>query len=186
MLVNWDNLGISGESNFLQLFFDPHSETLIAHFFRGIGHGYGLKSLWARRVSDERYVRITPSVEYLSYEDPVLCPSSPHVFTNVMRAEKKETGFDGYEWHSIQRIDLVSGRADVIAVNGAAGMNGGDEKTWISTLHGASVDGSELYCSAAFQKRGGGAVSPTEYYLMRLIVGDGRIERITRLAATFL
>jgi len=45
MLVTWDNLGISGENNFLQLFYEPHSGTLVAHFFRSIGSGYGLRSL---------------------------------------------------------------------------------------------------------------------------------------------
>ena len=186
MLVNWDNLGITGESSFLQLFFDPHSETLLAHFFRGIGNGYGIKSLWARRVSDNAYARLTPEDEFLSYEDPVLCPSSPHVFANVMRVETKNGGFDGYEWHSIQRVDISTGKAEIIALGGGAGINGGREKTWISTLHGASADGSMLCCTAAFQKRGEGAVSPTEYYLSRFIIGEGRLERITRLASTFL
>lgn len=186
MLNNWDNLGISGESSFLQLFFDPHSKTLLAHFYRGVGNGYGVRSLWSRRVSDSGYVRITPEGGFLSYEDPVLCPSSPHVFANVMRVGKKEGGFDGYEWHSIQRLDLVTGQAEMIAGVGGVGINGAHEKTWISTLHGASADGSELYCSAAFQKRGGEAVSPTEYYLCRFIIGEGRLERITRLNATFL
>ncbi len=186
MLVNWDNLGISGETSFLQLFFDPHSETLLAHFYRGIGNGYGLRSLWARRVSEDAYTRISPHDELLSFEDPVLCPSSPHVFANVMRVGKKESGFDGYEWHSIQRIDLRTRLADVVAVSGGAGINGGNEKTWISSLHGASADGGELYCTAAYQKRGEGAVSPTEYYLTRFIISEGRLERITRLSATFL
>lgn len=186
MLANWDSLGISGESNFLQLFYDAHSGTLVAHFFRSIGNGYGLRSLWTRRVTDEKYVRITPSDSYFSYEDPVLSPSSPHVFVNVMRVEKKEAGFDGYEWHSIQRIDLRSGEAEIIAESGSEGFNTGSEKTWISTLHGASADGRELYCSAAVQRKGEGAVHPTEYYLSRLVIEDGRIERITRLKATFL
>jgi hypothetical protein len=186
MLINWDRLGISGENSFLQLFYDPHSDTLLAHFFRSIGNGYGLKSLWARRVPDELYTRLTTPDDRLSFEDPVLCPSSPHVFANVMRVGIKEGGFDGYEWHSIQRIDLRSGHSEEIAASGGTGIDGGLERVWISTLHGSSADGSELYCSAAFQKRGGGAVSPTEYYLSRLTVSDGKIERITRLAATFL
>ncbi|HVY55116.1 MAG TPA: hypothetical protein VHC46_05105 [Thermodesulfobacteriota bacterium] len=185
MLVNWDNLGITGESNFLQLFYDPHSETLVAHFFRSIGSGYGLRSLWTRRVNDEKYVRITaPSDSYLSFEDPVLCPSSAHVFANVMRVERKDDGFDGYEWHSIQRIDLRTGEAEIIA--GSGSFDTVQEKVWISTLHGASADSGELYCSAAFQKKGEGAVSPTEYYLSRLVIGQGGIERMTRLKATFL
>jgi len=186
MLVNWDNLGISGENNFLQLFYEPHSGTLVAHFFRSIGSGYGLRSLWTRRVTDGKYVRITPSDGYLSFEDPVLCSSSPHVFTNVMRVEKKDAGFDGYEWHSIQRIDVRTGEAEIIAESGSKGFDTGLEKTWISTLHGASADCRELYCSAAIQKKGVGAVSPTEYYLSRLVIAEGRIERITRLSATFL
>ena len=183
MLVNWDNLGIHGENNFLQLFYDPHSDTLVAHFFKGIGGGYGLRSLWTRRVTDLSYVRITPS-GYLSFEDPVLCTSSAHVFANVMHVGKKDTGFDGYEWHSIQRIDLRTGEAEIIARSGD--FDTGQEKVWISTLHGASPECRELYCSAAVQKKGEGAVSPTEYYLSRLVIEEGRIERITRLTATFL
>ncbi len=186
MIINWDNLGVSGENNFLQLYYDPHSETVLAHFFRSIGNGYGLKSLWARRVSDVRYLKITPSDGSLSYEDPVLCPSSPHVFTNVLRAQKRNGGFDGYEWHSIQRIDLRTGHADALTMSEGMGVESELEKTWISTLHGASADGRELYCSVAFQKRGGDAVSPTEYYLSRFIIGEGRFERIARLTATFL
>lgn len=186
MLVNWDKLGISGESNFLQLFYDPHSGTLVAHFFRSIGNGYGLRSLWKRGVMDDKYVRITPPDSYLSFEDPVICPVSSHVFANVMRVEKKESGFDGYEWHSIQRIDLLTGEAKIIAESGGGDFDTGQEKIWISSLHGASSDCRELYCSAAVQKKGEGAVSPTEYYLSRIVIGESRIERITRLSATFL
>ena len=184
MLANWDNLGISGESNFLQLFYDPHSETLVAHFFRSIGRGYGLRSLWKRGVADEKYVRITPSDTYLSFEDPVLCSSTAHVFADVMRVERNEDGFDGYEWHSVQRIDLNTGAADIIA--GSGGFDTGQEKIWISTLHGLSADCRELFCSAAVQKKGEGAVSPTEYYLSKVVIGTGLIERITKLTATFL
>ncbi|KAB2833737.1 MAG: hypothetical protein F9K51_03050 [Candidatus Dadabacteria bacterium] len=186
MLVNWDNLGITGENNFLQLFYDPHSETLVAHFFRSIGEGYGLRSLWTRRVTDEKYVRITPSDSYLSYEDLVLCPISAHVFANVMSVQRKESGFDGYEWHSVQRIDLRTGEAEVVAESGSESFDTGREKIWISTLHGTSADCRDLYCSAAVQKKGKGAVSPTEYYLSRLVIEEGTIERITRLSATFL
>ena len=59
-------------------------------------------------------------------------------------------------------------------------------KAWVSTVHGVSGDGSELYCSVANQRRGGRAVSPTEYYLSRYILGERRLEPITRLFATFL
>ena len=127
MLVNWDSIGITGESNFLQLFYNKHSETLRVHFYRAIGNGYGIRSLWSRRVSDRAYLRLTPLDDYLSYEDPVLCPSSPHVFTNVMRVGKKEGGFDGYEWDSIRRIDLRTGQADVVAVSGGEGIGADNE-----------------------------------------------------------
>ena len=186
MLINWDKLGISGENNFLQLFYDPHSDTLVAHFFRSIGSGYGLRSLWKRGVADEKYVRLTPSDSFLSFEDPVICPVSSHVFANVMRVEKKGDGFDGYEWHSLQRINLVTCEAEVITSSGSEGLDTPHEKIWISTLHGASADCRDLYCSAAVQKKGEGAVSPTEYYLSRFVIAEGRIERISRLTANFL
>jgi hypothetical protein len=186
MIINWDYLGITGETNFLQLYYDPHSAILIAHFYRAIGQGYGLKSLWSRRVSETTYGRLSQPDERLSYEDPVLSPSSPHLYTNVLQAQKKNGEYDGYEWHSLERIDLNTGHAEALTMSGGMGVESPVEKTWISTLHGASADGGELYCSVAFQKRGGHVVSPTEYYLSKFILAEGRFEKITRLTATFL
>ncbi len=185
-MLEWDNLGITDESNFLQLFYEPRSQMLVAHFYRSIGGGYGLKSLWVRHAEEKRYRKITPSETEFSYEEPVVSPVSPHLYVNVVQVQKKDGNYDGYDWNSLSRIDLVTGEATVLV--DSEGIGGGSEsmKAWISTLHGVSGDGKEIYCSIAFQKKGGNAVSPTEYYLSRFIIDEGRCERITRLTASFL
>ncbi len=186
MKIDWELVGISGENNFLQLFFDAHSETLLAHCYKGIGSGYGLKSLWARRVTDKIYSRLTPGDTLLSFEDPVLSPVSPHLYTNVIRVEERNGSYDGYAWDSVRRFDLSTGADEIIINPDGVATDPAEVKAWISTVHGVSGDGRELYCSIGNQKRGGEAMSPTEYYLSRYIVGEGRVERITRLHATFL
>lgn len=185
-MLEWDNLGISDESNFLQLFYEPRSETLIAHFYKSIGSGYGLKSLWVRRVSESRYRKLTPAGGGFSYEDPVISPVSPHIFANVIQVQRREGAYDGYDWHSLRRIDLASGESEILVDGPRVAVESGSINAWISTLHGVSGDGKEIYCSVACQKKGENAVSPTEYYLSRYIIGEGRCERITRLAANFL
>lgn len=185
-MLEWDNLGIADESNFLQLFYEPRSETLVAHFYKGVGSGYGLKSLWTRHVSETRYRKITPLETEYSYEDPVISPVSSHIFSNVLQLQKLEGVYDGYEWNSLQRIDLASGKGEVLVDVQRLALETGLMKAWMSTLHGVSADGAEIYCSIACQKRGEGAVSPTEYYLARFIIGEGRCERITKLAANYL
>ncbi|MFI5323889.1 MAG: hypothetical protein ACHQ6U_10230 [Thermodesulfobacteriota bacterium] len=186
MVINRDSLGVTEENNFLQLYYDRHSNTLIADFYRAIGQGYGLISLWTRRASVKIYSRLSKSGERLSSEDPVLSPSSPHLYTNVLQVHKKNCEYDGYEWRSVERIDLNTEHSESITVSEGIGIESSLEKTRISSLHGASADGSELYCSVAFQKRGGDKVYPTEYYLSRFIIGEGRFEKITRLTANFL
>lgn len=186
MKIDWELVGISGESNFLQLFFDAHSGTLLAHCYKSIGNGYGIKSLWGRWVADEKYRRLTSDDSSLSFEDPVLSPVSPHLYTNVIRVEERNGDYDGYAWDSVRRIDLSTDACEIIMSPDAIADDPDEVKAWVSTVHGVSGDGSEVYCSVANQRRGGRAVSPTEYYLSRYIVGEGRLEPITRLLATFL
>ena len=186
MKIDWELVGISGQNNFLQLFYDAHSGTLLAHCYKSIGGGYGIKSIWGRRVSDEKYAKVTPDDPSLSFEDPVLSPASHHLYTNVIRVEERNGNYDGYVWDSVRRIDLATGTDEIIIGADAVADDPDEVKAWISTVHGVSGDGRELFCSIANQKRGGRALSPTEYYLSRYIVAEGRIEPIARLHATFL
>ena len=186
MKIDWELVGISGESNFLQLFFDAHSGTLLAHCYKSIGNGYGIKSVWGRGVGDEKYRKFTPDDPSLSFEDPVLSPVSPHLYTNVIRVEERNGNYDGYVWDSVRRIDLSTGADEIVMTPDAIADDPDEVKAWVSTVHGVSGDGGEVYCSVAHQRRGGRAVSPTEYYLSRYIVGEGRLEPVTRLLATFL
>ncbi len=186
MKIDWELVGISGENNFLQLFFDVHSGTLLAHCYKSIGNGYGIKSLWGRRISEKKYGKVTPDDPSLSFEDPVLSPASHHIYTNVIRVEERNGNYDGYGWDSVRRIDLTTGADEIVISPDGVAADPVGVKAWISTVHGVSGDGRELYCSIANQKRGEDAISPTEYYLSRYIVGEGRIEPITRLLATFL
>lgn len=186
MQINWESLGVSEESNFVQLFFDPHSETLVAHFNKDIGKGYGLKSLWARHIDEPRYSKLTPTNGGLSYEYPVLSPLSAHVFTNVLEAQSRNNGYDGYDWHSVQRIDLLTGEIEELVKNGEIDVEPPFVKAWVSTLHGVSHDAKTLHCSITHQRSAGAEDADTDYYLSKYHMDESRFEPITKLAGTFL
>jgi hypothetical protein len=127
--MNWEALGITGENNFLKLYYDNYPNTLIAHFYRAIGLGYGLKSLWAQRASEKIYSRLSRTGEQLRYEDPVLSPSSPHLYTNVLRVQSRDGQYEGYEWQSIERINLNTGLTETINRSEGMGIKSPLEKT---------------------------------------------------------
>ncbi len=108
VLNKWEKLGITDVSNFVGFLYEPNSKILIAHFNKNIGQGYGVKSLWARRISDNKYHRITLEESNFSYEDPIVS-QFPDVFVNVLEIKINDCAYDGYEWNSIRKINLKSG-----------------------------------------------------------------------------
>ncbi len=182
----WDEHGITDVSNFVGFHYEHTSKTLIAHFNKNIGQGYGIKSLWTRCVSDNKYSRITPQEDYFSYEDPVVS-HSPHVFVNVLEIKVKDGAYDGYEWNSIRRINLKSGEVEELVNKNDISIQQPFTKIWVSTLHSISADSKEIYCSIACQgKTGVEEIIKTEYYLSKFILDEGRYECLTKLDATIL
>ena len=183
---NWDKHGITDVSNFVGFLYEPNSERLIAHFNKNIGQGYGVKSLWVRQVSEDKYSRITPQESYFSYEDAVVSHNS-HVFVNVLEIKIKDGAYDGYEWNSIRKIDLISGEMVELVNKNDIIIQPPFSKIWISTLYSISANSKEIYCSIAQQgKTDLEEIIKTEYYLSRFILEDGRYECLTKLEATIL
>ena len=83
----------------------------------------------------------------------MLSPSCIHLYTKVLRVQSEDGQYDGHEWQSIEGIDLNTGLTETITMSDGIGIESSLEKTWISTLHGANADGSELYCTLAYEKR---------------------------------
>lgn len=183
---NWEAHGITDVSNFVGFFYEPNSEILIAHFNKSIGQGYGVKSLWARRVSEGKYTRITPRESYFSYEDAVVSESS-YVFVNVLEIKIKNGAYDGYEWNSIRKIDLRTHEMIELVNKNDIKIQPPFTKIWISTLHSISSDSKEIYCSIAHQgKTDLEEIIKTEYYLSRFVLEEGKYYCLTKLDATIL
>ncbi|MEM7009195.1 MAG: hypothetical protein AAF462_08690 [Thermodesulfobacteriota bacterium] len=183
---NWEEHGINDVSNFVGFLYEPNSKTLIAHFNKNIGQGYGIKSLWARHLSDDTYGRITPARGYFSYEDAVISQNS-EVYVNVLEIKIKNGAYDGYEWNSIMKINLKTKEMVELVNKNDISISPPFSKIWISTIHSISLDSKEIYCSIAHQGKSNIEDSiKTEYYLSKFLVDDGRYERITKLGANIL
>ncbi|MBI3440972.1 MAG: hypothetical protein HY052_04095 [Proteobacteria bacterium] len=177
----WANIGITGESQFIQLLFEPHSKSLVAQFYRSIGDHHGVKSFYLRAMGDVRYQRLTEMGDSLSYEDAVLSPNGPFVFVNILQARKERDKHFGYDWCAIRKIRLpekeVVGEIRDGQLPGAA--NG--QRAWISALQGVSEDGKTVYCVI------GTPGTPTEnstkirYYLAALDFDGKSFKPLTEL-----
>lgn len=183
---NWEEHGITDVSNFVGFLYEPNSQILIAHFNKNIGQGYGVKSLWVRHLSEDKYRRITPEENYFSYEDAVVSQSS-HVFVNVLEIKIKNGAYDGYEWNSIRKINLETAEMVELVNKNDLELRPPFTKIWISTLHNISADSKEIYCSIAHQGKSDlDEVISTEYYLSKFMLKNGKYECLTKLDATIL
>lgn len=181
MVNQWGTIGIPSESRFVRLYYEPASEQFLAHFYKGLGRGYGVKSIYARHFSDETYRKITPEGDTLTYEEVVLCPKLSRIYVNVFRVRTRQKKFVGYEWHSVQEIDADTGEVSVILTAHDLAVEEPYVKAWISRLRSVRGDGGEILCTIAFKKQRGGRGAPAEYYLCKLDPGSGRYRRITRM-----
>lgn len=172
----WTDLGISGEERFLNLFFDPHSESLVAQFGRLIAENAGIKSLYLRQVEEKNYHRLSPASERLSYEDVVLTPNGPHIFVNVMELLVDNSGAAS-EWYSVQKIELPSGKVMFEINRGELQMQAADRRVWISRIIGTGLNGQTIFCNLGIQQGG----KRVHYYLVRLHTAQKRYELITEL-----
>ncbi len=109
MVDKWDAIGIEPGSRFLDLYYEPLSEKFIAHFFKDLGYGYGIKTLYVRHVSEDTYRKLEDTDGSLSFEDLVISPERPEIYVNVFRFSKAGGSY-GYVWDSIKRIDLDTGQ----------------------------------------------------------------------------
>lgn len=142
----WADIGITGESQFIELLFEPHSKSLIAQFYRSISDRHGVKSLYLRSTSESRYQRLTKISDSLSYENAVLSPSGPFVFVNILQARKEQDKYLGYDWYAIQKIQLPEKRIIGEIRNGQLLGAVNDQRAWISALQGVNEDGNTVFC----------------------------------------
>ena len=183
MANQWGNIGISEENRFLELYVEPDGDQFLAHFYKGLGDGYGVKSLYARHFTDETYRRITPETENLTFEDVVFSTEHSKIFVNVFKVRKRGGKYTGYDWHSIDMIDTDTGDTQEIFTTEDLSLQEPYMRASIIQLRSVKEDGKELICTVAFEKKPLNGEPVIDYYLSKIILRSGRLKRITKLSS---
>jgi len=183
MVNQWGTIGIPSENRFLELYFEPGSEQFLAHFYRGLGNGYGVKSLYARHFSDDTYRKITPETENLTFEDVVFSTEHSKIFVNVFKVRKRGGKYTGYDWHSVDMIDTDTGEAKEVFTTENLKISDPYLKASVIQLRSVKEDGKELICTIAFEKKPEGGEPVIDYYLSKIMLKSGRYKKITKLSS---
>ena len=183
MTNQWGNIGISEENRFLELYMEPEGDQFLAHFYKGLGDGYGVKSLYARHFRDETYRKITPETENLTFEDVVFSTEHSKIFVNVFKVRKRGGRYTGYDWHSIDMIDTDTGEAEEVFTNKDVELKPPYHKASIIQLRSVKEDGKGLICTVAFEKKPEDGEPVIDYYLSKIMLRSGKLKRITKLSS---
>lgn len=212
MVNQWGTIGIPSENRFLGLYYEPESKQFLAHFYKRLDDGFGLKSIYARHITDDMYRRITPETDELSYEDIILRPSDCRICVNVFSVHKRGSKITGYEWHSIQEINTDSGEITTVLTTHELPVEPPYSKAWISRLrnvksegvkHGKSAElldeefahepgthavyssrGNEILCTVSFKKKKSGHTEPVEDFLCKVSPETGKYRKISKLISS--
>ncbi len=180
----WAEQGISGKAGIVGLLFDPYSKHVLVHVGRRVADDRPVKCLYARHQNEERYKLFTPLSEILSYEDVILSPTGPFVFVNVFEASVDDGRFDGgFDWHSLQKIDLPSGRVISELKAGDLEPQVGHYSTWIASIVGIDKDGETIFVRLAIPQE---KENKLRYCLAKLYLTQRRYELITELSGGHL
>lgn len=183
MTSQWGNIGISEENRFLELYMEPEGDQFLAHFYKGLGDGYGVKSLYARHFTDETYRRITPETENMTYEDVVFSTENSKIYVNVFKVRNRGGRYTGYEWHSIDMIDTDSGETEEIFTKENIDVEPPYKKASVIQLRSVKEDGKELICTVAFEKKPLNGEPVIDYYLSKIMLRSGKLKKITKLSS---
>src|SRR3990172_1228825 len=174
-------LGISGATGIVGRLYDPYSELVVGHVGKKVADNRPLKSLYIRHRSEERYRLFTPFSETLSYEDAALSPTGPFIFVNIFEALVEDGKFGGgYDWHSLQKIDLPSGKIISELKDGELEPRFGHRSPWVADIVGVDKDGETIFVSLAIPQEKKEAMQ--RYCLAKLHPAQRQYEVITELS----
>ncbi|GEM_PF-1797074 len=209
MANQWETIGIPSENRFLGLYYEPESGQFLAHFQECPGDGCGLKSLYARHMTDGTYRRLTPVTDELSYEDVLLCPRASKILVNVFRVVRRGSRPAGREWHSVQEIDIDTGEINTVLTPQDLPVEPPYSKAWISRLRNVTSGGrkymrqaeppeeeyagepashtvygsggKEILCTVSFRKKKSGHDETVEDFLCKVSPETHAYRKISRI-----
>jgi len=209
MANQWETIGIPSENRFLGLYYEPESGQFLAHFQECPGDGCGLKSLYARHMTDGTYRKLTPETDELSYEDVLLCPRASKILVNVFRVVRKGSMPAGREWHSVQEIDIDTGEINTVLTPHDLPVEPPYSKAWISRLRNVTSGGrkyvrqaeppedeyvgepeahtvygsggKEILCTVSFRKKKSGHDETVEDFLCKVSPETHAYRKISRI-----
>ena len=183
----WANVGIFDQIYFEGLFYSPAAKLVIAHF----SNERRIYSLFARELGEKNYQRLTPKKSNLSYWSPVLVPTRPLLYVNVMRQEniggREHPVKFGFKWDYLAAIDLKSGKLrPVITKRDLHRMTPSASKQHrITDLFGCSANGRHLYCVIGMTGNNLASPNSTEFSVYDLDVTRKSLRKLSILNNPF-
>jgi hypothetical protein len=178
---NWHKAGVEKGACFEALFYCTRAKVIVAQF----SHGFR-KSLYWRRLHENRCRRLSPRSTRLSYNCPVFPSSRACLFTNVMRSVGA-----GQFWECVAEINLVTGKLKpVISKDDLARLKPPSPYSkidWVSGLMSISPNGRLLYYVIGMQREvsKGSIASAEDYWLCEYNLAQKKIRRLSLLQHTF-
>lgn len=182
----WNVIGITGESRFVKLLFEPHSGSLIAQFYRDVTDRHGVKTLYLRSTTSKVYRRLFARSDSLTYEDAVISPAGPFVFVNVLEARKDGDSYNGYDWYALQKIKVPDGELIGEISDGQLPGTSAGYRSWVSALHGVASDGNTIYCTIGVPDVQSDNSVKMHYQLAKLNFEKSSFDAVVELDNTFL
>ena len=179
----WITVGISGEAAVLGLWYDPHSETIVAHLEKRHSGSRPLKCLYVRHRNQQQYQLLMPASDVLSYDDVVLSPLSSCLFVNVFQVVHEGDQGTSFDWHGLQAIELPSGKKLFELKGGDLEPRFGHRSPWVAGIVGLAADAKTLFVSLAIPQQ---SDTKLNYSLVKLDPVERRYELITELSKVFL
>ena len=173
---NWKELGIYDESYFHSLSYNLNSNKLIATFQRDISDSYWVYSIYVREVSEEKYNRLTPLSNSLSYQDIIVARTAPYAFSNVVKWDKNS---GDSMW--LERYDLLKEKADGKLEFKQLTLSDKYERGFFSKLLDVSDDGQMITCVMGLERKESENSKLIDYWLTSLNFNNKTYQQVTWL-----
>jgi hypothetical protein len=180
----WNEYGITNESRFLKIVYNPPSQRLLAHFSRYVSNTHAVESLYLRRITDTLYTKVPGADDLTSYCDPISCRTKPVAFFNVIKHRSEDP--QSMDWASISRLELETGAVRAIITSQSLRPPIPYRDGWVSRLIEAQDSGSAVTAVVALLEAPGAGRDKVAYHLCDLDLNTGEPRLITPLLSPFL
>ncbi len=180
----WQQAGIPAGYGFSQLLYNPPTGIQIVELCHGTSERFHPNRLFVRLKGAERYEQLGTPEENCSQESAVTSPGQPILFFNSNRLMIRGDRVSG-DWDGLYSVDLEKLTIVRCASKETLILPAPYSDCWVTNLLSLSADGKLLYLTIGMCEITGSTRQEIAYYLAQFDVGNGNLETISRLGATF-